>query len=174
MIQNVESFVKYFDGIRRRTLTFVRAIPADRIDWSPQAGEFTLGDLVRHIAAIEQITVYAVVHDRWKAYPGHGSSLAVDLEQVIAYLEATHAEAVGLLQTLPDGELQQPRTSLAKRPLKAWRLLMSIVEHEVHHRSQIASYLETLGQIPPQIFGLGVDDVASISANLAREGIDGE
>lgn len=169
MIKSVESYIKYLNGIRRRTLTFARAIPADQIEWSPQEDEFSFGDILRHLAAVEKITIYAVVYKRWQAYPGHSPDLAHTLEEIISYLEATHAEAIKLLRALPDSELQQPRTALAGRPLKAWRLLMSIVEHEIHHRSQLASYLTILGVAPPQIFGLEVDDVVAMSKKLANE-----
>jgi uncharacterized damage-inducible protein DinB len=174
MIHTIESYIQYSDGIRRRTLTFARAIPADRVDWSPDASGFTFGDILRHIAAVEKITIHAVAHNRWQTYPGHGPGHAASLDEIMAYLEETHAETKGLLGTLPDAALDQPRESLEKRPIKAWRLLMSIIEHEVHHRSQIASYLAALGQTPPQIYGLQVDDVASMSARLAEEGVDGE
>ena len=169
MIQSVESYIRYSDGIRRRTLTFAQAIPVDRIDWSPQEDEFTFGDILRHIAAVEEITVRAVVSRRWKAYPGHAQELAPELNEIIGYLEATHAEATSMLRTLPDTELQHPRTALARQPVKAWRLLMSMIEHEIHHRSQLASYLTTLGVTPPQIFGLEVDDVARMSTELADD-----
>jgi len=46
---------------------------------------------------------------------------------------------------------------------------MSVIEHEVHHRSQLASYLEIMGAEPPQIFGLEVDDVAELSTKLASD-----
>ena len=46
---------------------------------------------------------------------------------------------------------------------------MSVIEHEVHHRSQLASYLEIMGVEPPQIFGLQVNDVAEFSAKLAKD-----
>ena len=69
--------------------------------------------------------------------------------------------------TLPDAELYQPRLGLAGRPLKAWRLLMAMVEHEVHHRSQLASYLMMMGVEPPQIYSLGVEEVVVQSTRLA-------
>jgi uncharacterized damage-inducible protein DinB len=168
MIQSAESFIRYFDGIRRRTLTFAQTIPAEQIDWSPQAGEFTCGDILRHLAAVEKITIYAVVNKRWAAYPGHDRDLAHGLDEIIHYVAVTHAEAMSLLRALPDSELNQPRTALTGRPLKAWRLLMSVIEHEVHHRSQLASYLTVMGVEPPQIFGLEVDDVVTLSTKLAR------
>jgi uncharacterized damage-inducible protein DinB len=169
MIRSVESYIEYFNGIRRRTLTFARAIPEDRVNWSPRANEFTSGDILRHLAAVEKITICAVVKKKWTAYPGHAQDLARERKDIIEYLETTHAEAMNRLRTLPDAELQQPRTALAGPPLKAWRLLMSIIEHEIHHRSQLASYLSTLEVPPPQIFGLEVDDVIAISTRLAGD-----
>ena len=49
---------------------------------------------------------------------------------------------------------------------------MSIIGHDVHHHSQLASYLEMMGIEPPQIFGLQVDDVAELSIKMVidREG----
>jgi uncharacterized damage-inducible protein DinB len=139
----------------------------EQIDWSPQTGEFTCGDILRHLAAVEKITVDAVVSRQWAAYPGHDQDLAQGLDEIIHYLALTHAEAMSLLRALPKSELNQPRTALTGRPLKAWRLLMSVIEHEVHHRSQLASYLTIMGVEPPQIFGLEVDDVVMLSAKLA-------
>lgn len=169
MIQSVEDYVRYFDGIRRRTLVFAHAIPAERIDWSPHEDDFSFGDILRHLAAVELITTCAAVSKRWKAYPGHGRDLASEPNEIMAYMEAAHAEATSMLRSLPDTELQQPSTAITGRPLKTWRLLMAIVEHEIHHRSQLASYLTMIGVTPPQIFGLGVDDVARMSAALAND-----
>ena len=169
MIKDINSFIQYFDGIRRRTLNFAKAIPADRIDWSPHEDAFTCGDILRHLAAVETITIHTVVHDHWQAYPGHEKSLAGDPEEIIQYLETNHVDSMGKLRKLPDAALDLPRPDINGRPVKAWRLLMSVIEHEVHHRSQLASYLEMMGAEPPQIFGLEVDDVAELSTKLASD-----
>jgi uncharacterized damage-inducible protein DinB len=42
-----------------------------------------------------------------------------------------------------------------------------MTEHEVHHRSQLASYLTWMGVEPPDIFGLGVEDVERLTAQAA-------
>lgn len=168
MIQSVESFIRYFTGIRRRTVTFAQAVPAKQIDWSPKAGEFTCGDILRHLVAIEAMTVQVVVTGEWPPYPGHDPSLAARLEEVIAYLHSSHIQAMAQLATLPDAELLQPRPAVDGRPLKAWRLLMAMLEHEVHHRSQLASYLFLMGVEPPQIFGLQVQDVIDLTSRTGH------
>jgi uncharacterized damage-inducible protein DinB len=40
---------------------------------------------------------------------------------------------------------------------------MAMVEHEIHHRSQIAMYLSLMGVPPPHIYGLGVEDVIALA-----------
>jgi uncharacterized damage-inducible protein DinB len=162
MIEHVAGFADYFAGIRRRTLAFARTIPADRLGWSPRPGEFTCGELVRHLAAAEQMFVGAVVEGRWR-YPGHAHDPAQPLGALIAELEAGHAAALQRLRALDDAALAQPRPTLNGPPAKAWRLLMALVEHEIHHRSQLALYLALMGVEPPQIYGLGVEDVIALA-----------
>jgi uncharacterized damage-inducible protein DinB len=158
MIRSIQNFIDYFSGVRRRTLNFAGAIPPASLDWSPKEGEFTCADLLRHIAAGEKMFVGVVTQGRWK-YDGHAGDQQ-SLDELLALLDRTHTQATQALVALPDTELDQPRPSLVgDRPLKAWRWLMAMSEHEIHHRSQLAMYLMLLGVTPPHIFGLGVEDI---------------
>ena len=171
MIATVAGFTEYFEGVRRRTRHFFEAIPAERVDWAPQAGEYTCGDIVRHLAACEVMFVGAVVDGAWH-YPGHDRATAPTLETALAHLDACHAQAAARLQTLADGALGETRPPLepGARPVRAWRLLLAMTEHEVHHRSQLASYLTWMGLEAPDIFGLGVEDVERLTAPAAGRG----
>jgi uncharacterized damage-inducible protein DinB len=158
MLESVSSFTQYYESIRRRTLNFIQAVPADKIEWSPAPGEFSFGGLIRHLAAAELMFVGAAVHGRWK-YAGHVAQDRQELGDLIALLAGNHREAMAVLGNLGDAELTQHRPSLDGPPVRVWRFLMAMVEHEIHHRSQLAMYL-TLNQIkPPHIYGVGVEDV---------------
>lgn len=162
MLQSVQSFIEYFEGVRRRTQRYVRVIPADSVDWTPKVGEFTCGEIVRHIAAAEEMFVGVIIEGTWR-YPGHDAARHSGLDATLARLDAGHVGAMARLSELPDEELYQPRPTLNGPPVKAWRLLIAMVEHEVHHRSQLAVYLALLGVEPPQIYGLGVEDVIALA-----------
>ena len=168
MIASPRAFADYFDGVRRRTVGFFRAIPAERIDWAPKAGEYTCGDIVRHVTATERMFVGAVVDGRWQ-YGGHDRALAPTREAALADLDAVHAECGARLRALGDAALADTRPALepGAAPVRAWRLLLAMVEHEVHHRSQLASYLTWMGLEAPDIFGLGVEDVERLTASTA-------
>ncbi|HEX6293500.1 MAG TPA: DinB family protein [Herpetosiphonaceae bacterium] len=158
MLQSVTMFVPYFESIRRRTVTYIRCLPPDQLDWKPKPGEFSCADLIRHIAAAETMFVGAVAESVWR-YSGHTASHPTTLDTLLADLEQSHVRAMATLRQVPDHDLRQPRPTLDGPPVKAWRLLMALVEHEVHHRSQLAMYLMLLDVQPPHIYVLGVEDV---------------
>jgi uncharacterized damage-inducible protein DinB len=160
MIYSTAKFIDYFASVRKRTLNYVRAIPADQLNWLPKDGEFTCADIVRHIASGEKMFVGVVTKGAWK-YEGHiGDQKSLD--ELIAHLHQSHRIAMDTLASLPDTKLSQPRPALEGGvQVKAWRWLMAMVEHEVHHRSQLAMYLFLMGITPPHIYGMGVEDLIS-------------
>lgn len=161
MIRTVDSFIHYFGSIRRRTLMYVRTIPTDRSNWSPKPGEFTCGEIVRHLAAAEIMFIGAVVEGKWQYR--HPDDAEARLDTAIACLEESHTLAMSSLRHLSDAELDHMRPTLNGPPVRAWRLLMAMIEHEVHHRSQLAVYLTLMGVEPPQIYGLGIEDVIALA-----------
>jgi len=164
MIQTVQSFIEYFESIRRRTMNLLRALPPEQMDWAPRVGELTCGDIVRHLAASEQMFVGVVTEGRWR-YAGHDRNLAATYATAIAHLEATHADALNALRAVNDAQLYEPRPALKGQPVKLWRWLMALVEHEVHHRSQLAAYLALMGAQPPQVFGLTIEEIIAQATN---------
>ncbi|MDF2629059.1 MAG: hypothetical protein K0R39_2890 [Symbiobacteriaceae bacterium] len=160
MITSTAAFVRYFESVRERTLRFIAAVPPEQMDFSPHPGKFSLGDLVRHIAATERMFVAVALDGRW-AYPGHGRELASTKEEAVAYLAAGHAAAMERLHGAPDTLLNEKRPTPDGHAVSAWRILMLMAEHEVHHRSQISQYLVDLGLEPPQIFGMRLEELPS-------------
>ncbi|NTU83709.1 MAG: DinB family protein [Chloroflexales bacterium] len=158
MITSATAFADYFASVRRRTLTYARAVPPDQLDWAPRESEFSCGDILRHLIAAEAMFVGVAATGIWR-YQGHTAHDDDTLAGLLARLEQGHAEALTTLRALPDAALQEQRPSLDGPSLRAWRWLMALAEHEIHHRSQLAMYLTLLGVTPPHIFGLGVEDV---------------
>jgi uncharacterized damage-inducible protein DinB len=160
MLSSMNAFIDYFGSIRRRTLNYIRALPPDQIGWSPKPGEYTCADILRHFAAAEQMYVALVKERRWR-YPGHGQAAETTLEALVMHLESVHTGSMAALKALGDEVLMQPRPSFlaGSPPVKVWRWLMAMAEHEIHHRSQLASYLMLMGRDAPQIYGVSVEEL---------------
>ncbi len=161
MIATVRGFTDYFDGVRRRTIGFCRALPPERIDWALDY----MGGLD---GPPKPPALGSAAAKPQRSSTGHERERA-SLEGALAYLDACHASAGGRLAAADDGALAAVVAALEPggRPIKAWRLLMALTEHEVHHRSQLASYLTWMGVEAPDVFGLGVEDVMRLTAEPA-------
>ena len=149
----------YLDKVRGRTVRVVRCIPADKLEWAPRTGRFSLGDLARHIAGAGRFLFVENALQRPSRYPGHGRELADGLEKVIGYLEATHAESMQLLRSLPSEALEAKCTTLAGAQIIVWKWLRLMAEHEAHHRGQIYMSLGLLDVATPPLYGLSEPEV---------------
>lgn len=164
-ITSIDSFLTYFEGIRDRTRRVARCIPPDHIEWTHRAGAFTLGDLVRHIAATERFMFAENACGGPSRYPGHGTELARGYDGVIAYLERMHEETVSMLRPFTPDMLQRKCTTPAGTPISTWKWLRAMVEHEIHHRGQIYLMLSMLGVKTPPIYGLTEEQVRANSVS---------
>ncbi len=166
-IRTVASFLEYWRNIRGRTRRVVQCIPEDRLEWSYKPGKFTLGDLARHLPAIERYMYAETVHGRPSAYQGCGPELASGRDAVLEYMDRLHAEAVDLFGQPRDDDLQRKCQTPAGTPITTWKWLRAMFEHEAHHRGQIYLMLGMLDVATPPLFGLTAEELQARSVPLA-------
>jgi uncharacterized damage-inducible protein DinB len=158
-INSIESFLDYYEKVRGRTLRVVGCIPPDKFEWTYREGKFTLGDLIRHIAAIERYMFAETLMGRPSIYPGHGRHLADGYENALAFFNQKHQESIELLGTLSSEDLKKKILTPGEAPITVWKWLRAMVEHEVHHRGQIYLYLAMLDVPTPPLYGLTSEEV---------------
>lgn len=159
MIEDAQAFSAYFERVYERTREVAQAVPPEQIDWRPVAGELSCGDLIRHIAATELMNVRAVATGELR-YPGHDATLGATHTAALAYLDECHAAAQAFLRALEPDRLWLNIPG-QWQDVPGWRRLLGMIEHEIHHRSQLCSYLTLLGHDPPALFGIHVEDLPS-------------
>jgi uncharacterized damage-inducible protein DinB len=159
VITSIEQFLEYWERVRFRTRRVIACIPPDKLEWTYAAGKFTLGDLVRHLAAIERYMFVECVMGRRSRYPGHGRELADGYDAVLAYLDRLDAESVEQLRSLTPERLQEKCTTPEGGQITVWKWLRSMAEHEIHHRGQIYLYLSMLEVATPPLYGLTSEQV---------------
>jgi uncharacterized damage-inducible protein DinB len=166
MTSEIAVFLDYAEKVRQRTARVVACIPADRVEWTWRQGKFTLGDLVRHIAAIERYMYAENVQGLPSRYPGHGRELADGLPAVREFFDRTHAESMAIFGKLTDADLAGKSVTPAGAPITTSKWLRAMVEHEIHHRGQIYTYLAMLDVPTPPIYGLTSEEVRARSVGL--------
>jgi uncharacterized damage-inducible protein DinB len=161
-ITSIGPFLKYFTGIRERTMKVARLSPADKMDWSCAAAKFTLGDLLRHIAVTERYMWGETVQGKPSRYVSHGKELAESREDILALMEKLHGESMDIFSKLTDADLHRKCATPAGTEIQTAKWLRAMVEHEIHHRGQIYLYLGMLGIQTQPIFGLTSEQVRSV------------
>jgi uncharacterized damage-inducible protein DinB len=166
VISSVEGFLRYFDGVHRRALRDIGALPPEADGWTPAAGDgehaWAINTLVGHMAVSR---LYFL-----SAYRGEGwiSPQAPDVSTRDRWLPALEDSArelrAGLAGT-PDAWLYRKIPLIdTEGAVSGWRVLMLMVEHDVHHRSQIDTYAGQNGWPVPDIYARSAETIGGLQA----------
>ena len=141
------------EDVRARTKKYVEGLTQAQLEWFPNAKVESIGTLLVHIAAVELSWIQEDIKrdqmgEEWKA----GFPIRFDIPQIsdepleyfIGLLDSTRAVTRDVLAGLTDRDLAREVVSLddednpdAPRYTIEW-ILYHLVEHEAHHKGQIA------------------------------------
>lgn len=151
-----------FRTVRQNTILAARDIPAEEYDFRPAEGCMTVEKLLTHIAVSYrfQHRVHAV--DRRSSLAGLDfMALMADLqamqaesrskEEVIALLETEGDVWASFLDGVSDDFLAEQVSfpeEFSQPPKSRFEMILSVKEHEMHHRGQIMLIQRMLGIVP--------------------------
>src|SRR5262245_54480871 len=163
MITDMASYLRFFDSLRRRTERDVAALPAGAAAWRPPAREgeagWPIGEIVKHIGGWRLYFASAYRGEGWIWAPADVDR--DDQRTWLPWLRASAERFTALVQDTP-AEWLTRRVQMIDTPgatLAGWRLLMMMLEHEVHHRSQIDTYAGLEGWPVPDIFNRSAESI---------------
>ena len=166
MITSMGAYLRFFDSVRRRTERDVAALPSEAAAWRPPeiSGEagWSIGRIVDHIGGSRLYFASAYRGEGW-IWEKADADMS-DQRNWLPWLEASAERYAALLGEAPPGWLDR-RIEMIDTPgatLAGWRLLMMMLEHEVHHRSQIDTYAGLAGWPVPDIFARSFESVEAL------------
>ena len=176
MISSIASFLRYFEAVNRRAMRDIGALPPEADGWAPPVGEgenaWSINTLVGHICGSRLYFASAYSGSGWISPPPPDVSRR---EQWVPALEASAGEFRRQLEGAPDDWLNR-KVEMIDTPggLSGWRVLMMMVEHDIHHRSQIDTYAGLNGWDVPQIYGRAAEQIGALQeAERAKHGRTG-
>lgn len=99
------------------------------------------------------------VQNRPSAYLGCGTEYADGYDNVLAYFNKCHKEAVKIFGRLTPKQLKGKSITPGGASITTWKWLRAMIEHEIHHRGQIYLYLAILEIPTPPLYGLTAEQV---------------
>lgn len=166
MITDIASYLRFFDGLRRRTERDVAALPPGAAAWRPPAREgeagWSIGQIVGHIGGSR---LYFASTYRGEGWIWDRPEMDPDDQRTwMPWLRSTAERFSHLVEATPADWLTR-RIEMVDTPgatLSGWRLLMMMLEHEVHHRSQIDAYAGLMGWPVPDIFNRSAESIDAL------------
>jgi uncharacterized damage-inducible protein DinB len=160
MFGDIEDFLHYFRGLNRRAVRDVGGLDARAETWTPPSGEgehgWGVGQIVAHMATSRVFFARAYAEAGWHAE--EWPEPTATRKQWVAALDGSAARVQELLAETPAEWLRREVPMLDGRPQPGWRLLIFLVEHEVHHRSQVQTYAGLYGWGVQHIFGRSAEE----------------
>jgi len=176
MIRSMSEFLRYFEAVHRRTVRDVAALPPEADGWAPPRGSgeagWSINTIVAHIAGSRLYFASAYRGEGWISPRRFDAS---SRERWVPVLEESAQELHAMLADTPPEWLERRvRMIDSDGTLSGWRILMMMLEHEVHHRSQIDTYAGLQGWPVPDIFARSAEQIAALQAEQLRRRQEGE
>lgn len=171
MFRSIEAFLTYFDAVHRRAVRDVGMLPPEADGWRPPSGSgegaWSVNQIVGHMAASRLYFVSAYRGEGWIApSPPDVSSR----DRWVPALEESARDVHRLLEGTPDTWLDRKIPMIdTEGALSGWRILAMLVEHDIHHRSQLDTYAGLNGWPVPDIFGRSAERIAALQAEQRRK-----
>jgi uncharacterized damage-inducible protein DinB len=163
-ITSIAFLLEYVEKIHERTMRVATVIPPAKLEWRYAEGKFSPGDLLRHIATTKRFVFVECATGGHNRYPGCSRDLADGYNEVMSLAERLHVDSVAMLSRLTDDQLRAKCASADGTPITTWKLLRSMVEHEIHHRGELYAIVGMLGASVPPLYGLTSEQLRSLGA----------
>lgn len=151
-----DELIAYVGAVHARTFEAASLLDDARIGWTPRPGEFSAGALVLHIANTRAMNA-DTIRGRATRYRGHELAPGATADRLRqALLRSSKKTIAAMAEAGPDRAVR----SLSSGEVPAWRIAIAgLIEHEVHHRSQLCEYLGAMGIAAPALYGLHAEDL---------------
>jgi uncharacterized damage-inducible protein DinB len=150
----------------RTTKKILEAVPADKAAYRPDPFARTAMELVRHIAAAEMRFLETTINAEFPAAAGLPDTVKTPAE-VAAWYSQNFARNFEKLAQLKGDHLVKVADFRGLFKLPAVAFLQVGMNHSIHHRGQLSSYLRCMGAKVPSIYGESFDDAQARKAAQA-------
>lgn len=151
MTGEVDVLQEHFARYRAVTLEHLDRLGESQLSWRPRPDAFTCAQHFIHIIQTEEFYMPGLFEGDWQIERLRFPSMVPGKQELRARFEAARERTLRWFSTLTPERLTAIVPPILgapiEWPLRSW--LWYVLEHEIHHKAQLAEYLRQLGIIPP-------------------------
>jgi len=176
MFTSADAFLRYFEGVNRRAMRDIAALPPAADGWTPPSGEgehaWSINKLIGHMCGSRLYFASAYLGNGWISPPPPDVSAR---DRWLPALQAASTSSATCSRAPPGLPGRRVAMIDSDGTLPGWRILLMMMEHDIHHRSQIDTYAGLNGWDVPDIYNRSAETIGSLQAEQrAKHGTEGE
>ena len=155
-----KDLARAYRTVRENTVKTAEEIPESKLDFAPAPGTRTVRQLLTHIAMTDS---FSSIHKEKRTnfdgfnFPELVGKMIADEQkprskaELIAMLKQRGDETASWIESLSDDFLAEPFTQnpgMTPAIKTRFEMIMSMKEHEMHHRAQLMLIQRMIGQVP--------------------------
>lgn len=146
VIKELHEYWEHLERYRAVTLQMLDMVEESDLPWRPLPAMMTLGQQFLHIAQGEDFMIHGLFHGEWDQDRARLPKQVLDIDELRARFDGIRTSTQVALNGLDVDELSGP---VGQPPATRSSRLWALLEHEVHHKAQIAIYFRMMGKVPP-------------------------
>lgn len=151
MPTEIEDLREHFDRYRAVTLQHLERLTDEQLSWRPRPDAFTCGQHFVHLVQTEDFYMRGLFQGDWNPERLRFPRVLPRKAELRDQFEAVRRSTLDHFSTLTSERLAAivPPIlgSTVEWSLRSW--LWYVLEHEVHHKAQLAEYMRQIGTVPP-------------------------
>ena len=161
-MSEVEDFLKTWERESKMTSELLRSIPPGQLDFRPDPGGRSLGELAWHLAEIEAIFSTMAEQKKFQVPPG-GLERPGTAQDFVSGYERIHREAVERVRALTPDDLGAKFPFLSGEMISVRNILRyPLLHHLIHHRGQLMMMIRLANGVPSRVYGPNREDGAPV------------
>lgn len=141
------------------TKKVIAAVPDAKHDWKPDPKARTAWELAWHIASEDVIFLDQIAEGKF-AFPDprYDKEMPKTTAQLADWYEKRMNQAMAKVSAIPAQQLVTPVNFLGMFNFPVFLYLSFMINHSIHHRGQLSTYLRPMGSKVPSIYGGSADE----------------
>jgi uncharacterized damage-inducible protein DinB len=151
MPSEVDDLQEHLERYRAVTLQHLDMLSDAELSWRPRPDAFSAGQQFIHIIQSEDFYVQGLFEGDWSWERARFPGVLPSRDGLKGQFVTVRKRTLERLATMTDADLgvivHPPHAPGIEASLRSW--LWFVLEHEIHHKAQLAEYLRAMGHVPP-------------------------